>query len=44
MPHRTEARFYPLRDRYGNYHVVLVVGRGASLRVVDARPRLSAAA
>jgi hypothetical protein len=44
MPHRTEARFYPLQDRYGKWRVVLVAGRGKGLRVVDWAPRLGAAA
>lgn len=37
-------RFFPLQDRYGNWRVVLVVGRGTALRIVDERPRLARAA
>lgn len=33
--------FYPQRDRYGHWQIVLAVGRGARRRVIDARPRLS---
>lgn len=36
-------RFFPLQDRYGNWRVVLVVGRGARLRVVDWHPRQATA-
>jgi hypothetical protein len=32
------------RDRYGHAQIVLVVGRGAALRIVDARPKLARAA
>lgn len=40
---RMIPRFFPLQDRYGNWRVVLVVGRGARLRVVDWHPRLATA-
>lgn len=36
--------FYPQRDRYGHWQIVLAVGRGARRRVIDARPRLSSTA
>jgi hypothetical protein len=36
-------RFHVVWDRYGFSRVVLVVGRGSGLRVVDWQPRLSAA-
>lgn len=37
-------RYHVIRDRYGHAHIVLVVGRGAALRIVDAHPKLAAAA
>lgn len=42
-PTLAQPRFFPLQDRYGNWRVVLVGGRGARLRVVDWHPRLGTA-
>lgn len=36
-------RYHVIWDRYGHARVVLVVGRGAALRIVDARPKLATA-
>lgn len=39
----TAPRFHVVWDRYGFARVVLVVGRGARLRVVDWHPRQATA-
>lgn len=36
-------RYHIIRDRYGHARVVLVVGRGTALRIVDAHPKLATA-